>query len=524
LVIALCFGANLVKAPKIETISFDETSNSNITPKSVTFCNPDPHLIYPIPDVRSTAGSSKNIVFAEDGQNIGVIYSRFSGDPLNIFDVYWTYSSDRGNSWSHFGPFNAYHCRRTYPGLDAEQNWSQANSLIHFVWIQSVYDSSACYYANNLGGDVFRLPNSEDVIFPCVGVKDSFIIITGGGRIWRIVGGDTGRIFFPNAEPHFRFGSDGYMFFLWVGGDSSWPYYCESFDYGVTWTQPELIWQNSPPYPNMSRIMTWPYDFDCEVVRDTPIATVALRIDCLYTDSSELWIYCPNSGNRGNWHFSGKKLVSYDLLMNSHYPNVAADDSGNIFIGYVKDNLISPNDTGVDVGLFARPARQDTWFAWGPCSSNGNTIFEGFLEFAHNAPIIANGDSTIIGMIYNNAGNYPTTGNLYFDQFILPNPPIPPPGITEVRPTSLKRFEIIVTPSPFRNSVKFVTCYPISMIRFYDVTGKLVRELTTKNKPLTTELIWDGKKSDGSLAKLGVYFYKLSSEGLLANGKVILTR
>ena len=540
ILITLCFGVNVIRAPKVEAEEIKACSELVSMPDRPTHASLDQHLISLIPDLRSTAGSpGKNIIFAEDGQNVAVIYSRFSGDPVNILQIIVSYSTDRGNTWIHYGPFSN-PARRAYSGLDATDDF-HITGRIYFTWSWAyqyggVYDTCRIFhieelsYPNGLFTPTSQLPNSETegISLPCIGVRDSVVIITGGGKIWRSTdygaSWDTGRVF-TGEYPHFRFGFHGYMFFLWLSGNNSWPYYCESFDYGETWTDPQLLWGNNPPYPNMSNVRGSWYGFDCEVVQDTPVTTLKLSADNY--DYGEIWAYRPDSGVAGNWRFKGKKLVGGDSTSPQTYarfPTIAADDSGNAFIGYQAYFPI-PGDTVFDIGLFARPAIEDTWYDWGRITFNGNVIEENHLEFAHNAPIIVNGDSIIIGMVYHNAGDYPITGNLYFDYFILPNPPIPSPSSTEeIGSINQKEYGVTVAPNPFRNSVKFMAHYSISVIRIYDVTGKLVRELTANNKQPKTELIWDGRNAEGTLAKPGIYFYNLSSADFQQQGKLILSR
>ncbi|MDH5186404.1 MAG: T9SS type A sorting domain-containing protein, partial [candidate division WOR-3 bacterium] len=151
----------------------------------------------------------------------------------------------------------------------------------------------------------------------------------------------------------------------------------------------------------------------------------------------------------------------------------------------------------------------------GRCTFNGDALEENHLEFAHNVPM--SGDTSLIGMIYHNAGDYPETGNLYFDCYYYTGP-----GIVESEHPGLKRFSVNVSPNPFSNLVKFFLAPNLGKIKLsvFDVTGKLVNELET-DKPTIT---WNGRKKDGNLANSGVYFYNISSANLQYQGKVILTR
>jgi hypothetical protein len=325
-------------------------------------------------------------------------------------------------------------------------------------------------------------------------------------------------------SPHFRLGRDGYIFFLWNSFEYEppncyWPYYCESFDYGLTWTQPQLIWQDSLPYSDMSNVTGWWYDYDCEVVNDTPVAT--LELSTQNNDYGEIWVYRPASGSPGSWNFVGTKLVGGDSTAPQPYarfPTVAADNRGDIFIGY-QAIFMTPTDTGPDVGMFERRHYRNRWEDWGQITHNFNNLEEKMLEFAHNAPRVLR-DSIIIGMIYTDAGDYPTTGNLYFDYATIP----PYPGISEDWQGFQNPFEITVEPNPFRNSVKFIIPPIVGKTRLsiFDATGKLV---TSHPSPVASNcFVWDGKKFDGSLANPGIYFFKISTPNGLAQGKVILAR
>jgi hypothetical protein len=553
IIISLGSAANIVRAPEIQVKDNVETQALNTIhqPLPISINHPIPRLIDTIPDLSSTAGTEgKNIILAEDGQNVAVIYCRSSGSPDNMMVLAMAYSTDLGNTWLRYGPLSR-ECRRAYSGLDAEQNWPNPSDLrIHFAWHEAIqrsgsYDSSPAYYSketsypDGLFTPPIRLPNSgiRDVWLPCIGIKDSFVVITainyGASQttyatyIWRSTDygetWDTGRVFLPgplagNGGPHFRFGSDGYMFFLWnrqheINPDLYWPYYCESFDYGYTWTQPQLIWQNNPPYPNMSNVTSWSRCYDCEVVQDKPVATIKLSSGNL--DYGEIWVYRPISGGPGNWVFNGTKLVGQDSTdpgTYARYPSIAADDLGNTYIGY-QAIFATPSDTGPDIGLFVRPANQDTWIDYGACTFNYNDIEEKVLEFAHNAPII--GDSVLIGMIYNNAASYPTAGYLYFDYYKIPRP-----GIQEIKSKLTSNFDVQAMPNPFSNQIIF--SYPKSnniLLEIFDVSGRLVHKQNSNQS--STLIIWNGNDLQGKSIPMGVYFYKLNSNKNSATGKVI---
>jgi hypothetical protein len=499
--------------------------NSAPKPLSTRFTS---QSVLPLPDLFFTGGPGRHIIFAEDGHSVAIINLWYIPYP-GTFQVFVAYSTDKGNNWVSYGPLSTFDAEMIYSGLDAEDDFN-LTGRIHFAWSAASghggFDSSWCFYAQELSypdgliTSAFRLPtnwNWYDIGKPCIGVKDSFVIITAGGNIWRSTSyGETwnNTLVFPGDNPHFRFGNNGYMFFFWVWEDTlgqSRPYYCESFDYGLTLTQPQLIWENQPPYPNAN---CW-NQYDCEVVGDTPMATV--RLDAGNPEYSEIWVYRPDSGGPGNWRFRGIKLAgegSTAPQVFAYKPTFAADDSGNTFIGYRAD-IITSEDTVPDFKLFARPAIQDTWYEWSRFI--GDTIGNSYLEFAHNAPLIAEGDSTIIGMLCSDT-------NHLVDFITLPNPPIPPPGIAEVKPIIQKGLKVAVSPNPFRSSVQFTLPSFIdkATLSIFDVTGKLV---TSLKSPVTSNcLVWDGRNSGGIKVNAGVYFYNVSTRTGKYQGKIILTQ
>jgi hypothetical protein len=566
LMVMIVFGASWMPAPKISASPIEGNYVPGLQPlPPPTPLTDDPLIVANIPDLRSTAGSpGKNIAFAEDGQNVAVIYGLYSGDPTNFQQVYVSYSSNRGTSWINYGPLSTFNARRVYPGLDATEDFPEPSDLrIHYAWHQAaqaggVYDSSPCFYSKEVSYPdglitaAFRLPNSGtwDLWSPSIAIKDNYIVYiacnnatfltTNDAYIWRSTDygetWDDGRVFFPGPlvwmwGPHMRFGSDGYIFFLFNRQQESnpanyWPYYCESFDYGVTWTDPQLIWQNNLPYPDMSNVKSWWYEYDCEVVNDTPVAAVHLSSGDL--DFGELWVYRPTSGSPGSWQFTGTKLVYGDStspLNVSRYATLAKDDRGDIFVGY-QANFITPTDTALDCGMFVKDSDREGWLDWGMVTHGryAAPTDQAQLEFAHNAPIVT-GDSAVVGMIYTNAQDYPITGNLYFDYAAVPiiwiDTAAPIQYIAESNHPVMPKASLTVTPNPFHNTIKFAVASNTKSVKIsiYDVAGKLVRELNGNSG-----LIWNGRNNNGATVNSGVYFYKVATNSGTFNGKVTFSR
>jgi len=136
LFVILPFGTNLSAYGRLPMKERYEQRSTRPVSQSLRITN---SIVANIPDMRSIAGSAgKNIIFAEDGHNVAVIYGLFSGDPDNIMQVYVSYSTDRGLSWLQFGPISTYNARRVYSGLDASENWPDPSDLqVYFAWNQA---------------------------------------------------------------------------------------------------------------------------------------------------------------------------------------------------------------------------------------------------------------------------------------------------------------------------------------------------------------------------------------------------
>ncbi len=83
----------------------------------------------------------------------------------------------------------------------------------------------------------------------------------------------------------------------------------------------------------------------------------------------------------------------------------------------------------------------------------------------------------------------------------------------------MNNIDLSVTPNPFSNSVKFnltSNSEPV-LISIYDASGRIVRELNN-------QLVWDGRNTEGTLVKSGVYFYSISTKTKNVKGKIILSR
>lgn len=84
-----------------------------------------------------------------------------------------------------------------------------------------------------------------------------------------------------------------------------------------------------------------------------------------------------------------------------------------------------------------------------------------------------------------------------------------------------------IFPNPFTNQVRIRIDAPETAavkLSFYNVNGKLVRNLTIQASTENMEFIWDGKDEKGKQLPNGYYFYKLQTGENSVSGKVLLTR
>jgi hypothetical protein len=87
---------------------------------------------------------------------------------------------------------------------------------------------------------------------------------------------------------------------------------------------------------------------------------------------------------------------------------------------------------------------------------------------------------------------------------------------------------LTASPNPFTGSVRVEFTLDARSrpdIGIYDVTGRLVRSITTGMLyPARHSFEWDGRDNDGAEVPQGVYFCRISAGGAAAAGKVVLAR
>lgn len=197
--------------------------------------------------------AGKNICVAVDGNTIAVLYGEPSDpyDPNQPFgDFHITYSTNRGTTWNHYGPFNTLFSslRRIYPAVDGCENFTQTAGNLFFAWQEGQIAHNpnhtyVCFDENIPASPSFmspiQLPNNIFPWMPCIGVNpddDCNVMVTAwsylahgdnanyawisndGGYTWS----DTITITPPvdtsvvsTGAGHFRWGTGDYAFFTY---------------------------------------------------------------------------------------------------------------------------------------------------------------------------------------------------------------------------------------------------------------------------------------------------------------------
>jgi flagellar hook assembly protein FlgD len=81
-------------------------------------------------------------------------------------------------------------------------------------------------------------------------------------------------------------------------------------------------------------------------------------------------------------------------------------------------------------------------------------------------------------------------------------------------------------PNPFRDETMFAVTLEESQsveVAVFDLVGRRVATLHRGVLPVgTTTLAWNGRRTDGSRAPGGIYFYQLKRPGQVINRRVVL--
>lgn len=85
---------------------------------------------------------------------------------------------------------------------------------------------------------------------------------------------------------------------------------------------------------------------------------------------------------------------------------------------------------------------------------------------------------------------------------------------------------LTVTPNPFRASAQIAIGQDLKPtgVKVYDITGRLVRDLTTNISPATNMVRWDANDDHGQAVPAGLYFVQLELGAEKVTEKVMLLK
>jgi len=530
------------------------------------------------PDSRSILGSAgKNICADTTGNNVAVIYGFTSGDPDNIFQTKIAYSTNRGAAWPLFGPFSVRYIyyRRCYPGIDARPYYWLSGEVIYGVW-QEAYMRGGAYVDSSTIGVAFDeggfpsgsfqrriMPGSGtpwvNAWLPCVAVRPdnrNIVYVTAGDydfgqggptRIYGWLSTDGGYAWSDSIliawatvgsmdTPHFRFGTGGYIFAYFqrdtvVGPDTlRWPYCIESTDNGLTWIPPGgkcfFTSTNPPPYPQYS---LWWYNYDCEVINNTPYVVLSPGVPGQHRDRTEFWKASGPIGNR-TWTLTllgGNNPPGQDSIVRE-----VSITTGKDFVRFANSIAVTGNITtgsGTDVRCWVSNDLGTTWRYLGRLNIP-LAAADGPIECAHipGRDTSLSTQSTNVWLHF----VYWATNSIYYA-----GRSIRWVGIEEDPGTGVKnqKVQLTVTPNPFTQSTRIAFLIPGSpgkatgmRLQVYDASGRAVKNLSPDlvssivNRAST--VTWRGDDDNGNLLPSGTYFVEAATGSRRVLRKISLLR
>jgi hypothetical protein len=158
----------------------------------------------------------------------------------------------------------------------------------------------------------------------------------------------------------------------------------------------------------------------------------------------------------------------------------------------------------------------DTAGMRGPRKADGSLPDLPFLHLAPGSPMIDAG--TDLGMPFN--GGAPDLGAF--------ESPAIPDGVAD-SPGPIPDFRLLLNfPNPFNPSTHIVYSLPARgevVLRIYDLRGSVVRELLHEEQEAGTyTVLWDGENSRAQAVAAGVYFARVSFNGIVRTAKLALVR
>lgn len=513
---------------------------------------------------QSLGGKQGKNIYVWDDDTLIVVYCQPSGDPDNIYLLWIAYSHDGGDNWenavSTIGPGMA---RRIYPGVICPKH-----TLVPYLTYQHALHDGTAYVSSDLyfsmdeffpymlytpclvapghwwAPSIITTSNGDTVLISAAdknhpGTTNNAYLFrsTHGGVGWPeppVLTIDTqGNPFYEDLDPpRIVLGEGGYIFALfdWIpaGSTIAIPHYLESLDYGATWSQPDTLFPDWPPYPGAT--CRW-YCFDSVLDPDDncrPHCTVSLAAGNY--ELGDIWEIHPTQGSPGSWSNWMPTLLAGDGQGATWgtSSSIGKDPWGHLHIVYDKLFVDGP-DTFPDIGYRYSTDGGATWADELRITDNPDT--ECPLELADN--------------VFNNLHM------VYGDSISFLKYPNPLVGVEELVESQLPVINdqlLQNSPNPFSHSttIRYSVASAVGgqpsavSLSVYDLAGRLVKTLVDEPLPtdhcrracippgrgsgLPTAVLWDGRAEDGSFVPAGVYLCRLSVNSYTETRKLAVLR
>ncbi|MBN2362569.1 T9SS type A sorting domain-containing protein [candidate division WOR-3 bacterium] len=516
---------------------------------------------------RGIAQPGRNLTCKND--TISVVYSVLTTTPTYNQKMYQSYSTDNGATWS-LNAIGHNDCLRTYP--HADQIFDVTNMSDPFgaspyvIWAERLSSAAndTLFFAYD-DYPTFGLFNPVPVnvgitpYFPVVcvfGTGDSLIAMAtdnatddliewvsyDGGVTWtqvtfRPIGTDQGSV-----STMIDNGKGGYAVAFYsiqeATGENFPPRYKETNDYGQTWSAEQLLFDVEVGGYTFS--MSWQgYSVVMDPINNYPYFLVKLDTGITTNESytyGEIWFQKPNGGTPGAYTFGDAvPVIVDDPSVFNHIasaPTIAfyrsAVDSSVILLGTVSafvDEVIG-TDTFTQLQLIVVTSQDEgnTWDEYQITSYDAGGLDKSYPSGA--SYIDSDGDYNIFFTDSTQGDNvvspvYHISCNVVTDLGL----PAVGPYVVGVEETPINEIPNMynVTTTTQRGQCSFTIGLPeggMTSLRIFDVSGRIVTDVV--NRYLSAgqyKFDWN----TGTVPS-GNYVFRLTSNGFITTGKVLITQ
>lgn len=183
----------------------------------------------------------------------------------------------------------------------------------------------------------------------------------------------------------------------------------------------------------------------------------------------------------------------------------------------LEEQFVIKNQTQASVTIQQIETDIEDWFIMLPnlpqfpivLNPNDSLVVNVFVVLPVNRPYTPIAYDTAIIDIQSNIGNIQY--KVYVNKELLINS-LP----------SIQKPSVVASPNPFSHSVSFAVSnlQQDAVLQLFDITGKLVYSRNVEAKS-SGQMQWDGRSSDGTPVKNGVYLYQLRTAGHVSYGKLV---